>query len=221
MAIEVGNVFEGRVTGVKPFGAFVALPEGRVGMVHISEVSNEFVQDINTVLHDGDAVKVQVINIAPDGKIALSIKRLLPPAPRQPREGRGPAGPRPGGFRGGQEGGRSGGGRGAGRAPREGGRGPAREAAPRVWQPKAPARSDNLSFEDMMSRFKSQSEEKMADLDHETNNRRGGGYAPRSRRGRCAIGSAGITRTTGRPVPGRTGLFFRYRTERNYHARKI
>ena len=60
MAIEVGNVFEGRVTGVKPFGAFVALPEGRVGMVHISEVSNEFVQDINTVLHDGDAVKVQV-----------------------------------------------------------------------------------------------------------------------------------------------------------------
>ena len=183
MAIEVGNVFEGRVTGVKPFGAFVALPEGRVGMVHISEVSNEFVQDINTVLHDGDAVKVQVINIAPDGKIALSIKRLLPPVPRQPREGH-PAGPRPGGFRNGQEGGRSGGARGAGRAPREGGRGPARETAPRVWQPKAPARSDNLSFEDMMSRFKSQSEEKMADLDHETNNRRGGGYAPRSRRGR-------------------------------------
>ena len=78
MAIEVGNVFEGRVTGVKPFGAFVALPEGRVGMVHISEVSNEYVQDINTVLHDGDTVKVQVIQVAPDGKIALSIKRLLP-----------------------------------------------------------------------------------------------------------------------------------------------
>ena len=96
MAIEVGNVLEGRVTGVKPFGAFVALPEGKSGMVHISEVSNEYVQDINTVLHDGDAVKVQVINIAPDGKIALSIKRLLPPAPRQPRSDRGP---RPGGPR--------------------------------------------------------------------------------------------------------------------------
>ena len=164
MAIEVGNVFEGRVTGVKPFGAFVALPEGRVGMVHISEVSNEYVQDINTVLHDGDTVKVQVIQVAPDGKIALSIKRLLPRPARTDR------GPRPGGPRSG--------------ALREGSRGPAREAAPRVWQPKAPARSDNLSFEDMMSRFKSQSEEKMADLDHETNNRRGGGYAPRSRRGR-------------------------------------
>lgn len=64
MAIEVGNIFEGRVTGVKPFGAFVALPEGRVGMVHISEVSNEYVQDIAAVLHDGDTVKVQVINVA-------------------------------------------------------------------------------------------------------------------------------------------------------------
>ena len=139
MAIEVGNVFEGRVTGVKPFGAFVALPEGRVGMVHISEVSNEFVQDIAAVLHDGDIVKVQVINIAPDGKIALSIKRLLPPPPRPAREGRGPAGgprsggPRPGGPR---EGGHFGAGRGgAGRPPREGGRGPARDSAPRVWQP--------------------------------------------------------------------------------------
>ena len=172
MAIEVGNVLEGRVTGVKPFGAFVALPEGKSGMVHISEVSNEYVQDINTVLHDGDAVKVQVINIAPDGKIALSIKRLLPPAPRQPRSDRGP---RPGGPRqnGPREGGHFGNSRGGGRPPREGGRGPARDAAPRVWQPKAPAKSDNLSFEDMMSRFKSQSEEKMADLDHETNNRRG------------------------------------------------
>ena len=175
MAIEVGNVFEGRVTGVKPFGAFVALPEGRVGMVHISEVSNEFVQDIAAVLHDGDIVKVQVINIAPDGKIALSMKRLLPPPPRPAREGRGPAGgPRPGGPR---EGGHFGAGRGgSGRPPRD--------SAPRVWQPKAPVRSDNMSFEDMMSRFKSQSEEKMADLDHETNNRRGGGYAPRGRGGR-------------------------------------
>ena len=144
-------------------------------------------QDIAAVLHDGDIAKAQVINIAPDGKIALSIKRLLPPPPRPAREGRGPAGgprsggPRPGGPR---EGGHFGAGRGgAGRPPREGGRGPARDSAPRVWQPKAPVRSDNMSFEDMMSRFKSQSEEKMADLDHETNNRRGGGYAPRGRRG--------------------------------------
>ena len=206
MAIEVGNVFEGRVTGVKPFGAFVALTEGGKGMVHISEVSNEFVQDIAAVLHDGDTVKVQVINVAPDGKIALSIKRLLPQeprAPRAPREDRGPRpygnGPREGGH-GGNRGGRFGGGQGGGRPPREGGR-PAREAAPRVWQPKAPARSDNLSFEDMMSRFKSQSEEKMADLDHETNNRRGGGYAP------VAVADAADTSTTNGPAPSGAGLF--------------
>lgn len=160
MAIEVGNIFEGRVTGVRPFGAFVSLPEGRVGMVHISEVSHEFVQDLAAVLHEGDQVKVQVIQTAPDGKIALSIKRLLPRPARPERAAKG--GPS---------------------APREGGRPRAAEQKPRVWQPKAPAKSDNLSFEDMMSRFKSQSEEKMADLDHETNRRRGGGYAPRSRRG--------------------------------------
>ena len=178
MAIEVGNVFEGRVTGVKPFGAFVALPEGGTGMVHISEVSNEFVQDIAAVLHIGDTVKVQVINVAPDGKIALSIKRLLPPPPRQPREGRGPAGgarpgaPRPGGPRGG---GHFGAGRGGnGRPPREGGRGPARDSAPRVWQPKAPVHSDNMSFEDMMARYKTRSEEKIADLKRVTENHRGG-----------------------------------------------
>ena len=66
-----------------------------------------------------------------------SIKRLLPPAPRAPREGRGPRpnsnGPRDGGFRRNGPGGRP-----------QGGRGPARDAAPRVWQPKAPAKSDNL-----------------------------------------------------------------------------
>ena len=182
MALQVGDIVEGKVTGIKPFGAFVSLPEGKTGLVHISEVSYEFVQDLSAVLSDGQTVQVKVLSIAPDGKIALSMKRLLPPPPRPAREGRGPAGgPRPGGPR---EGGHFGAGRGgSGRPPREGGR-PPRDSAPRVWQPKAPVRSDNMSFEDMMSRFKSQSEEKMADLDHETNNRRGGGYAPRGRGGR-------------------------------------
>ena len=116
------------------------------------------------MLSDGQTVSVKVLSIAPDGKIALSIKRTQPAPERAPRQ--------PHGERSGNGGDRR-------PAPR-----PKREEKPRVWQPKAPARSDNLSFEDMMSRFKSQSEEKMADLDHETNNRRGGGYAPRSRRGR-------------------------------------
>ena len=86
--IEVGNVLEGRITGIKPFGAFVALPEGRVGMVHISEVSNAYVQDIAAVLHEGETVKVKVIGISPEGKIALSIKQLLPPPERSGAGGR-------------------------------------------------------------------------------------------------------------------------------------
>ena len=164
--IEVGNILEGRVTGIKPFGAFIALPEGRVGMVHISEVSNAYVQDIAAVLHEGETVKVKVINISPEGKIALSIKQLLPPPERPARQGggRGASAPR------------------EGRGGKQGGRRPPRDEGPRVWQPRPPAKSDNLSFEDMMSRFKSQSEEKMADLDHESGGRRGG-YASRGRRG--------------------------------------
>ena len=165
MAIEVGSVLEGRVTGVKPFGAFVALPEGKTGLVHISEVSYEYVADLNAVLKDGQTVQVKVISIGTDGKIALSIKRLQPPparpANRPAREGGGA--PR---FS--REGGGSG----------RGGKRPHSDA-PRVWQPKPSAKTDNMSFEDMMSHFKSQSEERMADLDHETSNRRGGGYAPR------------------------------------------
>ena len=161
MALQVGDIVEGKVTGIKPFGAFVSLPEGKTGLVHISEVSYEFVQDLSAVLSDGQTVQVKVLSIAPDGKIALSIKRTQPAPERGHRpQGSGNGGPRP-------------------NQPRQ-----KREEKPRVWQPKAPAKSDNLSFEDMMSRFKSQSEEKMADLDHETNNRRGGGYAPRGRGGR-------------------------------------
>ena len=164
LALEVGSIVEGKITGVKKFGAFVALPGGRSGMVHISEVSNDFIEDLDTVLSDGQDVKVKIINIAEDGKIALSIKRTLPRPEPGAQRGR-PGTPRPAGN--------------GGRPAR-----PARSEAPRVWQPKAPVHSDNMSFEDMMSRFKSQSEEKMADLDHETNNRRGGGYAPRGRGGR-------------------------------------
>ena len=77
---------EGKVTGIKPFGAFVALPESKTGLVHISEVSYEFVQDLATVLEAGQTVKVKVISIAPDGKIALSIKQTQPAPERAPRD---------------------------------------------------------------------------------------------------------------------------------------
>ena len=95
LALQVGDIIEGKVTGIKPFGAFVSLPEGKNGLVHISEVSYEYVQDIATVLKEGQAVSVKVLSIAPDGKIALSIKRTQPAPQRTGHQGgggaRGPA----------------------------------------------------------------------------------------------------------------------------------
>ncbi|MHB1314021.1 MAG: S1 RNA-binding domain-containing protein [Christensenellales bacterium] len=82
MCIEVGNVVEGVVTGLTKFGAFVQLPGNKTGMVHISEVSKEFVQDINQVLKMGDVVKVRVIHVE-DNKIGLSIRKAEAPSPRK------------------------------------------------------------------------------------------------------------------------------------------
>lgn len=76
MAIEVGNKVTGKVTGITKFGAFVDLGEGKNGLVHISEVAEGYVKDINDVLSVGDEVTVLVTNVADDGKIALSIRRL-------------------------------------------------------------------------------------------------------------------------------------------------
>ena len=67
MAVEVGSIVEGKITGVKKFGAFVALPGGQTGMVHISEVSNEYIQELSDVLSEGQTVKVKVMSISPDG----------------------------------------------------------------------------------------------------------------------------------------------------------
>ena len=77
MLLEEGTVLEGKVTGITKFGAFIALPGGKSGMVHISEVANAYVSDIHDHLSDGQTVKVKVLAIAPDGKINLSIKKAV------------------------------------------------------------------------------------------------------------------------------------------------
>lgn len=75
MSIEVGVKLPGKVSGITNFGAFVDLGAGKTGLVHISEVSNSFVKDINEVLKVGDEVEVKIMSIGDDGKIGLSIKR--------------------------------------------------------------------------------------------------------------------------------------------------
>lgn len=75
MQLEVGSVVEGKVTGITKFGAFVTLEDGKSGLVHISEVANTFVNDVNDFVKEGQIVKVRVIGIGESGKINLSIKK--------------------------------------------------------------------------------------------------------------------------------------------------
>lgn len=86
MLFEVGTVLEGKVTGITKFGAFISLPGGKSGMVHISEVANAYVNDIHDHLSEGQTVKVKVLSITPEGKINLSIKKAMEePAQEQHR----------------------------------------------------------------------------------------------------------------------------------------
>ena len=82
MQVEVGAVVEGTVTGITKFGAFVSLPDGRSGLVHISEIANTYVNDVNDYLKVGDAVKVKILSVNEAGKINLSIKQTQPSTPR-------------------------------------------------------------------------------------------------------------------------------------------
>ncbi|MBE6947662.1 MAG: S1 RNA-binding domain-containing protein [Ruminococcaceae bacterium] len=95
MELTVGAILEGKVKTITNFGAFVALPENKTGLVHISEVANSYVSDIRQHLTEGQDVKVVVIGLE-NGKVNLSIKRLeaKPQAEGQPRA-RGGAASRP------------------------------------------------------------------------------------------------------------------------------
>ncbi|MBS4198027.1 S1 domain-containing RNA-binding protein [Lederbergia citri] len=83
MSIEVGSKLQGKVTGITHFGAFVELPEGTTGLVHISEVADNYVKDINEHLKVGDEVLVKVLNVEKDGKIGLSIRKAKDQPPAQ------------------------------------------------------------------------------------------------------------------------------------------
>lgn len=83
--LTVGEVVEGKVTGIANFGAFVSLPEGKSGLVHISEIANTYVSNVKEHVSEGQTVKVKVIGINETGKINLSIKQAEA-APAQRRE---------------------------------------------------------------------------------------------------------------------------------------
>jgi S1 RNA binding domain protein len=98
--VEVGRVVQGTVTGITHFGAFVALPNGQTGLVHISEVADAYVRDIKDYIKEHDVVKVKVLSMDERGKIALSIRQAEPRAEAGPRGARGgrPSRRAPGSF---------------------------------------------------------------------------------------------------------------------------
>lgn len=146
MSIEVGSKLTGKVTGITNFGAFVLLPGGVTGLVHISEVSNEYVRDIHDHLQVNQEVTVKVINVDRDGKIGLSIRQADDSAPA--------VRPHSPSDRGGE---RSGGG--GGRGPRHGHGGG--------------HSGGRMTFEDKMSRFMKDSEERLQAL-RRSESKRGG-----------------------------------------------
>ncbi len=78
MSISVGTIMEGVVSGITNFGAFVELPGGVTGLVHISEVADTYVKDVRDFVKEKDHIKVKVINVGDNGKIGLSIKQVDP-----------------------------------------------------------------------------------------------------------------------------------------------
>jgi S1 RNA binding domain protein len=140
MQIEVGQIIEGKVTGITNFGVFVDLGEGKSGLVHVSEIAQTYVSDVKEFVKENDTVKMKVLNISDDGKISLSIKRAM--VDEQPKRSRGNGG--------------------TARSQR-----PVRPSTPDYNSPQAvwtPKKSESTSFEDMMAKFKQTSDEKFSDL---------------------------------------------------------
>ena len=156
MELTVGAIIEGKVKSITKFGAFISLPGNQTGMVHISEITHAYVNDIHDHLAEGQDVKVMVICLE-NGKINLSIRRTQP-APARPQNDR----PKQGFDR-----------------PRQNDH----PAAPRAQdnrpprpRPAAPVEKQPQSFDDMLKQFMADSDSKISGLkqysDRKTKNRR-------------------------------------------------
>lgn len=131
MQFTVGSIFEGKVSGITNFGAFIQLPEGKTGLVHISEVAEEYVKDINAHLKENQLVKVKITAVDNNGKISLSIKKALEPKIVQ------------------------------------------RTKKPMDMDWNNKGMGDNVSFEDRLSKFMKDSDEKLSDLKKNFESKRG------------------------------------------------
>ncbi|MFV9511720.1 S1 domain-containing RNA-binding protein [Tepidibacillus sp. LV47] len=140
MSVEVGSKLEGKVTGITHFGAFVELPSGETGLVHISEIADSYVKDVNEFLKVNDIVTVKVINVEKDGKIGLSMKKAQEKPGNQTTT--------------------------------------TKEKQGRSARPQA-RRQSNESFDEKLSKFLKDSEERLSSLRKNTDSKRGGRGARR------------------------------------------
>jgi S1 RNA binding domain protein len=144
MAAEVGQVVQGRVTRMLPYGVLVQLEDGTTGLVHISEIDQNYVRDVNDYFQNGDDVTVKVLRLDDRGKIELSVKQALAPGQTlTPRQNTG------------EENNNNNNGA------------PPRDAAPS-------RRESRASFEEKMSDFMRSSSERLGDLKRNIENKRGG-----------------------------------------------
>ena len=121
---QVGQTMNGKVVSIKDFGAFVDLENGEKGLVHISEISNDFVSDIKSFLSEGQKVFVKVMNIDEKGRINLSIKRAENNSSKKPEN----------------------------------------NSFKKVENVPFEQKKNQMTFEDMMAKFKQESESKLADI---------------------------------------------------------
>ena len=156
MQIVEGAIVIGKVTGLTDFGAFVELEGGKTGLIHISEVSSDYITDIKEHLKVGQEVQTKVISVSEDGKISLSIRKLEGKSSTKQKE----------------EGSRK------QETPKKNSA-PRKNTPPNVWQGQktsAPT-GEKQSFEDMMAKFKQVSDEKMSDLKRTDAKRGSVGYS--------------------------------------------
>lgn len=134
MQLNIGDIVEGKITGIKEYGLFVDLGEGKSGMVHISEVACTYVSNIKEFVQEGQTVKMKVLNITEEGKISLSIKKAIEADKKATGEQR--------------------------RKEHKSYQQPKPDSS-YTWTPK---KSEPASFEEMMNQFKASSDEKFLDL---------------------------------------------------------
>ena len=133
MPIEEGKVIEGVVSSITSFGAFIQLPEGKTGLVHISEIADTYVKDIKNFIREKETVRVKVLTVEKNGKINLSIKQAkeVKPLTRKPLE---------------------------------------------IDWAQETKKTQGVNFEDKLSKFLKDSDEKLQQLKKSTDSKRSGGY---------------------------------------------